>query len=90
MKEKEEELRLEVAEITLVALILDDVPGMDVYFALHGNTDCICIQVTDNKTPIYEERCFRTNLEKITEIRKEVVKMLAKVVSEGRYKNEGE
>ena len=85
MQEKGDELRLEVAKIMLAALMLDDASGVDVYVALHGNTDCICIQVTDNKTLIYENRCFRTNLEEITKIRKDVVKMIAEAVSERRY-----
>ncbi len=88
MKEKGEEIRGEVAKIMLAALTLDDASGVDVYVALHGNTDCICIQVTDNKTLIYENRCFRTNLEKLTKIREEMVKMLAQAVSERRFNNE--
>ncbi len=76
MSEKKIELLVEAGRIMRAAMRLDDVAGVEVYLALHGNTGCICVQVTENKSLVYENRCFRTNAEKMVEIRQDLQTML--------------
>lgn len=76
MSEKKIKLLVEAGRIMRAAMRLDDVVGVEVYLALHGNTGCICVQVTENKSLVYENRCFRTNVEKMVEIRQDLQTML--------------
>ncbi|MGN0390318.1 MAG: hypothetical protein ACI4L2_05840 [Wujia sp.] len=88
MSEKDILLRAEGSKIMIAAMTLDDEDGVDVYLALHGNTGCICVQVTENKSLAYENRCFRTNVEQMVEIRRDLEKMLTEKRRERDERNE--
>lgn len=89
MSKKKVKLLIEAGRIMRAAMRLDDVSGVEVYLALHGNTGCICVVVTENKSPAYENRCFRTNVEKMANIRRDMETMLKQKRREKRETKQG-
>lgn len=62
------------------AVRLDGIEGVEVFCALHGNTKCICVEVKENKTIVYQNRVFVTNTDSMWQMSRELYLMAEKKI----------
>lgn len=64
-----------VEKIMQAGIMLNKIPNIETYIALHGNTGCICVQICENKSLVYENRAFITNVEELCNIKHDLLRM---------------
>lgn len=67
-----------------IGMMMNRFEGIEVYVMLHGNTGCLCVQITEDKTQSYENRAFASNEAAMLEIKRDMVKMHQELVKSGR------
>ena len=59
------------------AMELNEMPGVDVYFCINGETQVVALSVMQNKTLVYQNRFFFPRLDnKVKEVTEHLEKML--------------
>ncbi len=59
------------------AMELNEMPGVDVYFCINGETQVVALSVMQNKTLVYQNRFFFSRLDnKVKEVTEHLKKML--------------
>ena len=59
------------------AMELNEMPGVDVYFCINGETQVVALSVMQNKTLVYQNRIFFPRLDnKVKEVTEHLEKML--------------
>ena len=67
-----------------IGMMMNRFEGIEAYVMLHGNTGCLCVQITEDKTQSYENRAFASNEADMLEIKRDMVKMHQELVKSGR------
>lgn len=77
-------------EIMMLGILLDAMPGVDTYVTFHGNTDCLCVQISLDGEQVYENRAFITNARVLSEIKDDISRMIlaALKIMKGNIRNE--
>ena len=71
-------------KIMEIGMMINRYEGIEAYVMLHGNTGCLCVQITEDKTQSYDNRAFVTNEAAMLEIKQDMIKMLHELVKSGR------
>ena len=72
------------SKIMEIGMMINRFEGIEAYVMLHGNTGCLCVQITEDKTPSYDNKAFVTNERAMLEIKQDMVKMHHELVKSGR------
>lgn len=71
-------------KIMEIGMMMNRYEGIEVYVMLHGNTGCLCVQITEDKSQSYDNKAFVTNEAALLEIKQDMIKMKKELEKSGR------
>ena len=66
----------EIGKLAGTCYELNAKKNVDVYLCFHGNTNCICVSVEENRSLVYQNKAFANNSKGIQDMINDVTKML--------------
>lgn len=68
-------MKLLLGKILWNAILLNRREQVTTYVCVQGNTDCLNVTVEMDKTPVYTNRVFTSNIDGLRKISEDLVKM---------------